>query len=263
MSDIEVKDGRERWGLVYYDDITTQQAKELPDNAFRLWVMLHTYAPKNRIHGWTISVERLGEDCHYSRSTIFRALKSLKDSNLVQYFKRGACNHYILIRPRNLKSETEEEKTGVIPDTSTGSSADTSTGSSADTHTGVLTGATTSNKPPNPLIEIRGNELQGFLGKALDELFKEIEAWTEDEQLDYLLGDLGRYTEVKYWNVREQFKTSCESLDMNYPNSIGLFISEKSFDLLPALGGRKRRAIERRHFLTECQEIVQSYGRQL
>lgn len=273
MSDLAVEDDRgDRWGAIYYADIIAPQSKKLPDNAFRIWVMLHTYAPMERHKGWSVSVERLGEDCGFSRSTVFRALKALRDSNLVQYFKRGACNHYILIRPRNPKSDTAPKVRGVRSDTSTGSTGDTSTGSTGDTHTRSYTSITSitevkeqNSNSDTPRVNKNGVTLTGFLEETLKELHIELSSMSKRDQgkalfggnwLIELMGPIDSFD--KWWN-----------LDHYYPFRLGKFsehewglgynyVMDKAVEsFAPVPGSAKQRS----GFLTECQNIVRAQGR--
>jgi len=273
MSDLAVEDKRgDRWGAIYYADIIAPQAKKLPDNAFRIWVMLHTYAPMERHKGWSVSVERLGEDCGFSRSTVFRALKALRDSNLVQYFKRGACNHYILIRPRNPNSDTAPKTRGVRSDTSTGSTGDTSTGSTGDTHTRSYTSITsnTDEKEQNgnsdtPKVNKNGETLTGFLGETIEELYQELSTMSKRDQgkalfggnwLIELRGPLDTFD--KWWDLDHHFKERLTHFS-EYAWGLGYnFIMDRAVEsFAPVLGSASARAA----FLTECQKIIQAQGR--
>lgn len=246
--DIALQDDRtDRFAIVFAAHLTSPQSKKLTDAAFRIWMVLHAYAPKPRSDGWSTSVERLCDDTGYSRSTVFRALKNLRDSNLVQYFKRGACNHYILINPKNLNCGIYGESTGVRSDTSTGSAGDTSTGSAGDTHTDVT--------------DMTGN-LGRFLEGSLRHLLEELETWQDRDQQFWLLGDLAKFRDAAVpWNLVAIFKDQCVSAELGYPAPVFdkvLASALTEFNPTRTKGAEKRRA-----FLTECQEIVRAYGRQL
>jgi len=248
--DLTVSDDRmtNRWAVVFYSHMTCSQSIKLTDAAFRIWMVLHAYAPKPRSDGWSTSVERLGEDTGYSRSTVFRALKDLRDSNLIQYFKRGACNHYILINPRNLNCRIHGKQVGVRSDTSTGSARDTSTGSSGDTHTDVT--------------DVTDN-LGGFLGGCLNHLLDELATWQDRDQQIWLLGDLAKYRDAALpWNLRESFKDQCVSAELGYPAPIFDKVLSSALEKYSP-SGQKKHAAKHAAFLTDCQEFVREFGRQL
>lgn len=246
--DIALQDDRtDRFAIVFAAHLTSAQSKKLTDAAFRVWMILHAYAPKPRSDGWSTSVERLGEDTGYSRSTVFRALKDLRDSNLVQYFKRGACNHYILINPKNLNCGIYGESTGVRSDTSTGSARDTSTGSARDTHT--------------DRTDVTDN-LGRFLEGTLRHLLEELETWQDRDQQIWLLGDMAKYRDAALpWCLKESFKDQCEGAELGYPAPVFDRVLNSALDSFSQLG--QKSANKRRAFLTECQEIVREYGRHL
>ena len=108
-----------RYGLVFAANLVSQQSKDLTDAAFRLWIILHTYAPCNPGDGWTVGAERLADDAGFSRSTFFRALAQLKDQNLIGVVNRkgsGKPNRYILINASGVKTLLNGTERGVNSD---------------------------------------------------------------------------------------------------------------------------------------------------
>jgi len=255
-----------RYGLVFAANLVSRQSRKLTDSAFRLWIILHTYAPKDPVDGWTISAERLSEDAGFSRSTFFRALASLKDSKLIRVENiksSGECNRYYLLNARNVKIDFNGQTRGVTTDTGGCQSSDTGGGSPGETHTGAFTGASTSNNPPNP--PEGGIQLQGFLGRLLDELFSKLAKMDDYDQVEFLMQDnafdYATNHKQSEWHLKSVFKGMC--IDTEGDDPICYAIAERLLAIAPTESGRKRSANKRRAFLTECQEIVREYGRQL
>ena len=250
---LENRQGDQRWGAVYYANVTSEQAKGLTDAAFRLWILLHTYVNRNT-GGWAVSAERLSEDTGYSRSTVFRALKSLKASKLVLTENHGRCNRYVLVN-----AGTQNENTGVNIDTPAVSPGDTPAVSPGDTHTQQLT----ENYTEPPLTPPKGGDLAGFLGRILDELLQELETKKPIEAAVFLKGEPTAYSRyfMEFWNLRETFSEMCEQTKGYDP--IACHVAAKIEHLIPPESGRQRSAAKRLAFLTECQEAIREYGRQL
>jgi len=248
---LENRQGDQRWGAVYYANVTSEQAKGLTDAAFRLWILLHTYVNRNT-GGWAVSAERLSEDTGYSRSTVFRALKSLKASRLVLTENHGRCNRYVLVN-----AETQNKNTGVNIDTPAVSPGDTPAVSSVDTHTQQLTEIYT--EPPLP--PHGGGKLQGFLGKILDELLIQLESMETRDQALWLKGDLAKYLPLENWNLKNEFSFVCMNSDGTDP--VACYAVGKVSHLLPPESGRQRSAAKRLAFLTDCKKAIRKYGRHL
>jgi hypothetical protein len=239
-----------RFALCYYDEITSGEALKLSDGAFRLWIVLHSYAPKERWRGWSTSAERLAADCGFSRSTIFRALAELRGSDLVSVLRKGRANTYVLLAPLHPNFEMEETEDSPANDThepSAGSSGEPSAGSSGDTLTD-LTNHT--------------DNLGRFLEGTLRHLLEELETWQDRDQQIWLLGDMAKYRDAALpWCLKESFKDQCEGAELGYPAPVFDRVLNSALDSFSQLG--QKSANKRRAFLTECQEIVREYGRQL
>lgn len=252
-----------RYGLVFAANLVSQQSKALSDSAFRLWIILHTYMPKDPSDGWTITAERLSKDAGFSRSTFFRAMAALKDSDLIRVENTpnsGECNRYYLLNARHVRIDFNGETRGVTRDTRSSHHADTGECHPGETHTGAFTGASTSNNPPNPPL-MGGRELQGFLGKLLDELYRKLEARSVAEQRGFLLEDLAFHTSEKGFDFKQCFKRMCENTEGLDP--ICCEIADQILAIAPPESGRQRSAKKRYAFLTECHEAIRKYGRQL
>lgn len=248
-----------RWGFCYYDELTSKDAIELTDSAFRLWVVLHTYAPKDRWKGWQTSAETLAKDCGFSRSTIFRALAELRESDLLSLRKKtGRSNRYILVPPKNPNIGTDEDFWGPANgtgDTTEGSSTDTSDGSSADTLTDHNRPITNPPYSPPPGDEKLNKLFRGWL----DELLSKLESQSPDEQVSFFYYEYGIGIEsFPDWNFRTHFKSMCIATTGQDP--ICYAIAEAVLPLLPPEDGRKRTAAKRRAFLTDCHEAIRQYG---
>ena len=258
-----------RYGLVFAANLVSQQSKDLTDAAFRLWIILHTYAPCNPGDGWTVGAERLADDAGFSRSTFFRALAQLKDQNLIGVVNRkgsGKPNRYILINASGVKTLLNGTERGVNSDSpkfDSSHSSDTGGVSTGDTLTGAITGASNSNNPPTP--QKGGNELTIFLGKLLGELYSKLESMETFDQCDFLLreeaGAYSKRTREQDWDLKTIFKQIC--MDTTGDDSVCYAIADKVLAIAPPESGRKRSALKRSAFLTECQEVVREYGKQL
>lgn len=258
-----------RYGLVFAANLTSQQSKDLTDAAFRLWIILHTYAPSNPGDGWTVGSERLADDAGFSRSTFFRALAQLKEQKLVMVHNKkasGRANRYVLVNATGVKTLLGGHERGVnsdSPEFDSSHSSDTGGVSSGDTHTGAFTGATNSNYPPTP--QKGGNELTIFLGEVLKELYSKLEGLDAWDQCQFLLGahayDYASKAKASDWSLRATFKRIC--IETTGDDPICYEVADKVQAITPPENGRKRSAQKRKAFLTECQEIVREYGKQL
>lgn len=248
-----------RYGLVFAANIVSQQSIDLPDSAFRLWILLHTYVPKDPDQGWKVSAERLSLDAGFSRSTFFRALSALKDSKLIRVESSpntGECNRYYLLNASGVRIDFNGQIRGVITDTGVCQQGDTGGVSSDDTHTGLLTGAPTSSNPLNPP---RGDfELQGFIDGLLDELYQELEGKDSWDQCVFLLEEAAQWTKPTEFNFREVFKTMCQETAGTDP--ICCSIGDKIHAIAPPENKRRRSANKRYAFLTECHQAIRDYG---
>ncbi len=85
MSGIAVVDstGLGPRAIIYQRWIRATAIHELPDHAFRLWVVLWTYADADGSRVWP-SVDTLSEVSGRSRRATFRALKELVDAGVVE-----------------------------------------------------------------------------------------------------------------------------------------------------------------------------------
>jgi len=258
-----------RYGLVFAANLTSQQSKNLSDASFRLWIILHTYSPSNPGDGWTVGAERLADDAGFSRSTFFRALAQLKEQKLVMVHNKkcsGRPNRYILVNATGVKTLLGGLERGVnsdSPEFDYSHSSDTRAGQLVTLNTGVLTGAPNSNKPPNPL---KGEtDLTSFLGGLLDKLFIKLANMDDYDQCQFLLRedayDYAVNNKQSDWSMREVFKGICIETDGN--DAICYDLHDKINEIAPPESGRKRSANKRRAFLTECQDVVREYGRQL
>ena len=257
-----------RYGLVFAANLTSQQSKNLTDASFRLWIILHTYAPCNPGDGWTVGAERLADDAGFSRSTFFRALAQLKAQNLVMVHNKkasGRPNRYVLVNAEGVKTLLDGNERGVnsdSPEFDSSHSYDTGGGSSDATHTGVSTGESIK----IPLTPLKGEtELTIFLGEVLKELYSKLEALDAWDQCQFLLAD-GAYdyaskAKASDWSLKATFKRIC--IETTGDDPICYEVAEKVQAITPPENGRKRSAQKRRAFLTECQEIVREYGENL
>jgi len=258
-----------RYGLVFAANLTSQQSKNLSDASFRLWIILHTYSPANPGDGWTVGAERLADDAGFSRSTFFRALAQLKEQKLVMVHNKkasGRANRYVLVNATGIKTLLGGLERGVnsdSPEFDSSHSSDTGGGSTGDTQTGAFTGATNSNNPPIPP---KGEpDLTIFLGGLLDKLFCKLATMDDYEQCQFLLRehayDYAMHSKQGDWDVRAVFKRICIETDGN--DAICYELHDKINEIARPESGRKRSANKRRAFLTECQNVVREYGRQL
>ena len=246
-----------RYGLVFAANLVSLQSRKLSDSAFRLWILLHTYAPKDPESYWTVSAERLAEDSGFSRSTFFRALKSLKSSGLIEVDSspaRGDCNSYRLINARGVKSVFDGSRRGVT--------CDTPPVSPVDTHTGVITGETINNPLYSPASGGSDqDELTIYLGRLLTGLYKKLEGFSSWEQCQFLMGDMSAYIKEEDFNFRTAFKKICEDTEGLDP--ICVEIADQILSLAPPENGRQRSAKLRRAFLTDCHEAIRQYGQKM
>lgn len=258
-----------RYGLVFAANLTSQQSKNLTDASFRLWIILHTYAPCNPGDGWTVGAERLADDAGFSRSTFFRALAQLKAQNLVMVYNKkssGRPNRYVLVNAEGVKTLLDGNERGVNSDSpqfDSSRSCDTGVVAPGATHTGVVTGATNSNNPPTP--QTGEPELTIFLGGVLSDLFSKLESLDAWEQCQFLLEnnafDYASQTKASDWCLKSTFKRMC--IETTGDDPICYEVADKVQALTPPENGRKRSAQKRAAFLTECREIVREYGNQL
>lgn len=258
-----------RYGLVFAANLVSQQSKDLTDAAFRLWIILHTYAPSNPGDGWTVGAERLADDAGFSRSTFFRALAQLKAKNLVMVHNKrasGRANRYVLVNAEGVKTLLGGHERGVnsdSPEFDSSHSCDTREGHPGDTHTGAFTGATNSNYPPTP--QKGENDLTIFLGKLLDDLYSTLESMEAYDQCEFLLREealaYANRTKQSDWSLKAVFKKICMETIGN--DSVCYAIADKVQAIAPPENGRKRSALKRHAFLTECHEIVRQYGEKL
>ena len=258
-----------RYGLVFAANLVSQQSKDLTDAAFRLWIILHTYAPSNPGDGWTVGAERLADDAGFSRSTFFRALAQLKEQNLVMVHNKkasGRPNRYVLVNAEGVKTLLGGHERGVnsdSPEFDPSHSSDTREVHLVTHNTGALTGATNSNYPPTP--KTGENKLASFLGRLLDELYSKLESMETFDQCDFLLREeaiaYAKRTREQDWDMKTIFKQIC--METTGDDSVCYAIADKVRAIAPPESGRKRSALKRSAFLTECHEIVREYGKQL
>jgi len=258
-----------RYGLVFASNLTSQQSKNLSDASFRLWIILHTYAPCNPGDGWTVGAERLADDAGFSRSTFFRALAQLKEQKLVMVHNKassGRPNRYVLVNATGVKTLLGGHERGVnsdSPEFDSSHSSDTGEGHLVTLNTGALTGASNSNNPPNPPGGENETELQGLIMKSLKTLYERLEYHGVESQMQFLLGDLANWTKAETWNKEKfdvSFKQSCLA---TYRSNVQDHVFMEIEHLTPPESGRKRTHEKRVAFLTEAREAIREYGRQL
>jgi DNA-binding transcriptional ArsR family regulator len=105
----EVRDGRDhpRFGIVYYVEVCAREVRELSPSAFRIWILLATYADRS-LASWSLSVGRMARDLGIDPRHVRRGLIELEGAGLVTRERRKApsggdgWNRYTLRRPPSL-----------------------------------------------------------------------------------------------------------------------------------------------------------------
>ena len=110
------KGTKPHYAIVYCEDLSSEQVRNLGDVAFRVWVTLKAEAFTDK--GFGVVTELLGNYTGRSRRTIQRALAELKSAGLAKshpiHNNKGEQqgNHWTVIQPRCVSQARES---GIIP----------------------------------------------------------------------------------------------------------------------------------------------------
>ena len=113
---IDDRGTKPHYAMVYCEDLSSEQVRSLGDKAFRCWVTLKAEAFTDK--GYGVVLELLGDYTGYSRRTVQRAVKEIRDAALCKshplHNRKGEQlgNHYTIIQPRCV---SEARANGIIP----------------------------------------------------------------------------------------------------------------------------------------------------
>lgn len=85
---------RSGFGIVHRDLLADHRVRGLSRGALYIWVLLRTYTSGNEGARWRVSTGKLASISGYSRASVFRSLKELREVSLIRVDSNGRCNVY-------------------------------------------------------------------------------------------------------------------------------------------------------------------------